>query len=86
MFNDADADCAATVISRLHTWKQQPAASRPPFFAAAGFQGPRLSWSYPKEAGAKYPDLDAIPLPFHPESPASPSEGAEWFRPTEVAW
>lgn len=50
-----------------------------------GFQGPRLPWSYPSEAAAAYPESKPLPLPQHKESPLSPSEGAEWFRPVEVA-
>ena len=79
---NADSDCAELLISRLGAWKAK--ASRPPFFLAAGFQGPRLPWSYPASvAAARYPQgstkLSVAKLQDSPRG-----EFLEWFRPVEI--
>jgi hypothetical protein len=86
LFPNADAECADTVISRLTQWHSRLPSDRPPFFGAAGLQGPRLPWSFPSTAAVDYPDPSLLSLPTHMDSPDSPSEMAEWFRPTEIAW
>lgn len=79
---NADEDCAELVISRLVGWKSKPV--RPPFFLAAGFQGPRLPWSYPASVvTTRYPhrahNLSVAKLQSSPSD-----ELLEWFRPVEI--
>lgn len=81
MTTDADAAAATQMLQRLHNWSE--AGRRQPFFAAVGFQGPRLPWSFPSSAGTAYPTGHPISLPQHPESPEY-ADNLEWFRPTEV--
>ena len=76
---DVDADAAATdeLLSRL--------ASRPagtPFFAAIGFQGPRLPWVFLSDAAAAYPPAAEIPIAVNRTSAAL--SDLEYFRPTEI--
>ena len=79
---NADADCADLLISRLHKWKAK--ATRPPFFLSAGFQGPRLPWSYPASVvAARYPQGTAnVTVAKLQDSPSR--EFLEWFRPVEI--
>jgi len=74
---DADAEAAEALIARL--------AARPPaqpFFAALGFQGPRLPWSYTAAEAARYPPAEDIPIAANSSAAALPP--LEYFRPTEV--
>lgn len=76
--SDTDVDEAATdeLLARL--------AARPKgnFFAAIGFQAPRLPWVYPAAAAAQYPPASEIPIAVNRTSQGvSP---LEWFRPSEI--
>ena len=77
----ADADVAAIdeLLARLGN---SSGAGRPPFFAAIGFQSPRLPWVYPAGEAARYPPAGEIPIAQNRS--ADGLAPLEWFRPTEV--
>lgn len=79
---NADEDCAELLISRLNAWKSRPA--RRPFFLAAGFQGPRLPWSYPSSVVATRYPLRAGNLSVAKLQDSPTGELLEWFRPVEI--
>ena len=74
---DVDADAADALAARLAA---RPAGA--PFFAAVGFQAPRLPWVYPPAEAARYPPAAAFPLPRR--AGAGGVSDAEWYRPTEI--
>lgn len=91
--DDADAATATVIIDRLTAWSVNSTIQQGmPFFAAAGFQGPRLPWSYPKSILSRLPAVRDVMIAKHRGSPANsgpPSRhdhGMDWFRPTEIAW
>jgi iduronate 2-sulfatase len=89
---DADAECANLTLATLASWHQNATTheaqgrERQPFFLAAGFQSPRLDWSYPAAVAARYPPAQQIKIAKQINSPANSSLDLEWFRPTEVDW
>jgi len=54
---DADQQAADVTIQRLTAFAQGMRRAREPrrFFAAVGFQGPRLPWIYPQAVADRYP-------------------------------
>jgi len=74
---DADTLCADLTLTRLHTWAATPpnhtTKKRPPFFLAAGFQSPRLPWSYPGSVvSSRYPKgADALSIAKLQDAPAA---------------
>jgi hypothetical protein len=84
---DADSTCADQVLANLDAWEAN-FSDGTPFFLAAGFQSPRLPWSYPQSVADRYPAADKIPIvnPALRQSPTDASLALEWFRPTEIDW
>merc|ERR1719221_2317181 len=86
--SDVDIETADLVIERLKLWHANTSENRP-FFLAAGFQSPRLSWSYPAAVAARYPPARDLAVAKHRGSPPMQQKGGpqlEWFRPVEVDW
>jgi hypothetical protein len=83
---DADSTCTDNVLESLDLW-QANFSSDAPFFLAAGYQSPRLPWSYPAAVAARYPAAAEIPI-ASPALLGSPDDSLnlEWFRPTEIDW
>lgn len=82
----ADRACADLALRYLDTWHANTSETRP-FFIAAGFQSPRLPWSYPASVAAtRYPaGAAALSVASHGSSPdRSAAEDLEWFRPVEI--
>jgi arylsulfatase A-like enzyme len=86
-----DNGTATLAIERLRAWHAQhgrSAAAERPFFLAVGFQSPRLPWSYPRYAAARY-NASSLAIARHRDAPAASTGVAdatlEWFRPVEVA-
>jgi len=53
-----------------------------PFFAALGYQSPRLPWSYPSDIVQRYPPTTDVPIANF--TTAEGLSDFEWFRPTEI--
>lgn len=53
---DADSVCTDQVLANLDAW-QANFSDGTPFFLAAGFQSPRLPWSYPQAVADRYPPV-----------------------------
>jgi iduronate 2-sulfatase len=84
---DADSVCTDQVLLSLDAWQSNYSRSGKPFFLAAGYQSPRLAWSYPQAVAARYPPAQQIPIASEAlrKSPGA-SLALEWFRPTEIDW
>lgn len=72
---NVDDDAANELIARLAA---RPASA--PFFAAIGFQAPRLPWVYAPAQLARYP----VDMPIAANGTASGLAELEYFRPTEI--
>lgn len=90
-----DNGTATLAIQRLRAWHAKRngagaggAAALRPFFLAVGFQSPRLPWSYPGYAAARY-NASSLAIARRRAAPAASTGVAdatlEWFRPVEVA-
>ncbi len=77
---DVDQTDVAVIVDRLGRWRRRGA--RQPFFAAVGFQAPRLPWVYPAAAAARFPPAADIPVARVLRS--GNLTRLEYFRPTEV--
>ena len=76
---DADSATADLIISRLARFGSRNESN---FFAAVGFQGPRLPWVFPYNSSVGYPPASEFNTTHFPT--ADGLNRYEFFRPTEV--
>ena len=80
---DVDKTDADVIVDRLRRWRrQQQQQQQQPFFAAVGFQAPRLPWVFPAAVAARFPP--AADLPVARVRRSGNLTRLEYFRPTEV--
>ena len=78
---DVDQSAAQLIIKRLRQWRRRQQKEEP-FFAAVGFQAPRLPWVYPEDAAGRFPPAANIPIATVRDS--GNLTQLEYFRPTEI--